>query len=143
MCYCLSFSDATTSQFHKSTEGLIGTMEQPGTKNVASVILDNNSELRENVADLNLEEREVVLHTAGEPNCMHIIAEWPPTNADFQLLTKMDDERAASDNFLTGKEASDDFNLEDWFIRPDLSDEDIPPGRRLRMNPGRKYSAAH
>lgn len=129
------------SQIHKPPELSDGNAERTSSINRSScgvsVTPAMNLEFMR-TAELNYGGREVVLNTTGEPNCTHVIAEWPRTNADFELLTKMDDEQAASDCLLTHKTASDIFDPDNWFIQPDLSDDDVPPGRRLRMNPGRK-----
>ena len=138
MPFLFSFPEATTSQIHKLNEGTDGSAVRTVNRSSGVASHENDPEFTRRIAELNFEGREFVLNTAGEPNRIHTIAEWPRTNADFELLTKMDDEQAASDSLLPGKKASDMFDPEDWFIRPDLSDDDVPPGRRLRTNPGRK-----
>jgi hypothetical protein len=76
-----------------------------------------------------------VVENPSEPHCVHIIAEWPSTNADFEVLSKLDDECISQDPFLASHQVSGIFDPKDWFIQ--LSDdEDVPPERRLRHNPG-------
>ena len=81
-------------------------------------------------------ERQEGVSSMGEPHLMHVIAEWPQSNTDFEMLTKMDDELSTRETLFIP--AAEILDPDDWFVRPDLSDEDIPPGQRLRMNPGRK-----
>ncbi|CAG7725878.1 unnamed protein product, partial [Allacma fusca] len=59
------------------------------------------------------------------------------TNADFEVLSKLDDEYMSQDPFMASHQVSDIFDPKDWFLQ--LSDEDIPPERRLRHNPGRVF----
>ncbi|CAG7833578.1 unnamed protein product [Allacma fusca] len=79
-------------------------------------------------------ETDIIENPMSEPHCVHVIAEWPATNADFEVLSKLDDEYMSQDPFMASHQVSDIFDPKDWFLQ--LSDEDIPPERRLRHNPG-------